>query len=222
MGDTLPTYKVGVFPCVGWVGHVEQVKNMSAQANRETAANRANDLITQVRGAKEVSNAARQEIAELVQQASELGVSSGFTGPVVKALKKTSKALVVDYLADERTTSFRGKNPATMSNLGHMLYQMHVKVNPFSFGKRERQNPLTRAEFAEVKRITGNVGDGLTQIQAVEAGYMTADGKPVGAPAPTPAPAPMAEAPTLTREQLTKLPKDELADLLFNALNDNE
>ena len=179
MGDTLPTHKVGVFPCVGWVGHVKQGENMSTQENRTKAAKRANDLITQVRGAKEVSATARQEIAELAQHASDVGVSKGFIQPVVEALKQTAKNVCAAVLSIERTTSFNGKNPATMTHLGHLLYQIHAAENPFSFGKRQRQNPLTRAEFAAVKQATGNVGDGLTQTQAIEAGYMTADGEPI-------------------------------------------
>ena len=206
MGDTLPTYKVGVFPCVGWVGHVEQVKNMSAQANRETAANRANDLITQVRGAKEVSNAARQEIAELVQQASELGVSSGFTGPVVSALKKPSKTLVAAFLEDERTTSAFG-NGATMSNLGHLLYQIHLKQNPWQPSDRKpRADKPTAEEKAWLRENRGkhwwSTDGGETTDEAFKAANI-ADAR--AALSGAPAPKPMAEASddTIDISQLT-------------------
>ena len=66
------------------------------------------------------------------------------------------------------------------SNLAWLMNLIYDKENPYTPGERTgRKNPLTRAEFAAVKQKTGNVGDGLTQAQAIEAGYMTADGEPI-------------------------------------------
>lgn len=197
----------------------KQVKNMSAQENRTVAANRANDLITQVRGAKEVSNAARQEIAELVQQASELGVSSGFTQPIVSALKKPSKTLVAAFLEDERTTSAFG-NGATMTNLGHMLYQMHAKQNPWQPSDRKPRADKPTAEEKEWLRENRgkhwwSSDNGQTTDKVLKAANI-ADAR--AALAGAPAPEPMTEAPTLTREQLAGLPKEDMAELLFNLL----
>ena len=155
MGGTLPTNKVGV-SLLRVAGH--EVNNMPAQENRTAAEQRANDLITQVRGAKEVSNAAQQEIATLTQQASELGVSKGFTDPVVSALKKPSKAIVAAFLEDERTTGAFGKS-ATMSNLGHMLYQMYVKTQPNPYTNKERKPRAVKLSSEDKAWMRANIGN---------------------------------------------------------------
>lgn len=195
MGGTLPPNKVGVsLVWCGWV-RKNKVKNMSAQENRTVAAQRANDLITQVRGAKEVSASARQEIAELAQQASELGVSNGFTQPIVEALKQTNKAVCTALLGMERTTSFRERK-ATMSNLGHMLYQIHAKQNPWQPSDRKpRADKPTAEEKAWLRENRGNhwwsSDNGQTTDKALKAANI-ADAR--AALAGAPAPEPMAEA----------------------------
>ena len=185
---------------------------MSAQANRETAANRANDLITQVRGAKEVSASARQEIAELAQQASEAGVSNDFTNPVVEALKQTNKAVCATVLGVERTTYGFGKTAgtsATMTYLGHMLYQLHVKENPFSFGDRKPRAAKPTAEEKEWLRENRgkhwwSTDGGKTTDAAFKAANI-ADAR--AALAGAPAPEPMAEAPASTIDMSNLTPE---------------
>ena len=219
MGDTLPTQKVGVFPCVGWGVH-NKVKKMSTQMNREKAASRANDLITQVRGAKEVSASARQEIAELAQQASEAGVSNNFVAPVVEALKQTAKAVCATVLGIERTTGAFGKT-ATMTNLGHMLYQIHVKENPFSFTKREAKRKLSAEDKTWLRANRGNdwwgdsKNDAATNATIKAASIAALDAFKAGAPAPQP----MAEASndTVDISALTPAQMQELLNGLLNA-----
>lgn len=162
---------------------------MSAQENRTNAASRANDLITQVRGAKEVSASARQEIAELAQQASEVGVSSNFVAPVVEALKQTNKAVCAAVLGIERTTTAFGKS-ATMTNLGHMLYQIHAKENPFTFTKREAKRKLSAEDKAWLRDNCGNdwygdngVTDPVRKAQSIAALDAFKSGK-IDCPAP--------------------------------------
>lgn len=192
---------------------------MSAQANRETAANRANDLITQVRGAKEVSTSARQEIAELAQQASETGVSNTFVAPVVEALKQTNKAVCATVLGIERTTGAFGKT-ATMSNLGHMLYQIHVKQNPWQPSDRKpRADKPTAEEKAWLRENRGkhwwSSDNGQTTDKVLKAKNIAAAR---AALAGAPAPEPMADAPTIDAETMQSLSKDDLISLLLNSL----
>lgn len=199
----------------GWVRKT-QVKNMSAQENRTAAAQRANDLITQVRGAKGVSDAARQEIAELAQHASELGVSNGFTQPIVEALKQTNKAVCAAVLGMERTTQFR-QHKATMTNLGHMLYQIHVKENPFSFTKREAKRKLSAEDKAWLRANCGNdwYGDnGETDPVRKAASIAALDAFKAGAPAPEP----MAEASNDTID-ISALTPAQMQDLLNSLVN---
>ena len=203
------------------VGGTQQGEKMSTQMNRENAASRANDLITQVRGAKEVSASARQEIAELTQHASELGVSSGFTQPIVEALKQTAKAVCAALLSMERTTSFSGKNPATMTNLGHMLYQIHAKENPFSFTKREAKRKLSAEDKTWLRENRGNdwwgdsKNDAATNATIKAASIAALDAFKAGAPAPQP----MAEASndTVDISALTPAQMQELLNGLLNA-----
>lgn len=197
-------------------GHVKQGENMSAQENRTNAASRANDLITQVRGAKGVSASARQEIAELAQQASEVGVSSNFVAPVVEALKQTNKAVCAAVLGIERTTTAFGKS-ATMTNLGHMLYQIHAKENPFSFTKRETKRKLSAEDKAWLRANCGNdwYGDnGVTDPVRKAASIAALDASKAGAPAPEP----MAEASndTIDISALTPAQMQELLSSLVN------
>jgi uncharacterized protein YunC (DUF1805 family) len=219
MGDTLPTNKVGVsLVWCGWV-RKNKVKNMSAQENRTVAEQRANDLITQVRGAKEVSNAARQEIAELAQQASELGVSNGFTSPVVEALKQTAKSVCAVVLGIERTTTAFGKS-ATMTNLGHMLYQMHAKQNPWQPSDRKpRADKPTAEEKAWLRENRGNhwwsSDNGKTTDKVLKAANI-ADARTALAGAP--APEPMAEASNDTID-ISSLTASQMEDLLNGLLN---
>ena len=192
---------------------------MSAQANRETAANRANDLITQVRGAKEVSASARQEIAELAQQASETGVSNTFVAPVVEALKQTNKAVCATVLGIERTTGAFGKT-ATMSNLGHMLYQIHVKQNPWQPSDRKpRADKPTAEEKAWLRENRGkhwwSSDNGQTTDKVLKAKNIAAAR---AALAGAPAPEPMSDAPTIDAETMQSLSKDDLISLLLNSL----
>ena len=192
---------------------------MSAQANRETAANRANDLITQVRGAKEVSASARQEIAELAQQASETGVSNTFVAPVVEALKQTNKAVCATVLGIERTTGAFGKT-ATMSNLGHMLYQIHVKQNPWQPSDRKpRADKPTAEEKAWLRENRGkhwwSSDNGQTPDKVLKAKNIAAAR---AALAGAPAPEPMSDAPTIDAETMQSLSKDDLISLLLNSL----
>lgn len=192
---------------------------MSTQMNRENAASRANDLITQVRGAKEVSASARQEIAELAQQASEAGVSNNFVAPVVEALKQTAKAVCATVLGIERTTTAFGKS-ATMTNLGHMLYQIHVKENPFSFGDRKpRADKPTAEEKAWLRENRGNhwwsSDNGKTTDKVLKAANI-ADAR--AALSGTPAPEPMAEASNDTID-ISALTPAQMQDLLNGLLN---
>ena len=189
---------------------------MSAQENRTNAASRANDLITQVRGAKEVSASARQEIAELAQQASELGVTDKFTSPVVEALKQTNKAVCATVLGIERTTGAFGKT-ATMSNLGHMLYQIHVKQNPWQPSNKPRADKPTAQEKAWLRENRGNhwwsSDNGKTTDKVLKAKNI-ADAR--AALAGAPAPEPMAEAPAIDTSALSR---EQLQDLLNDILN---
>lgn len=138
------------------------MNNMSAQENRPEAERRAQDLITRVRGAKQESAAARQEIADLTQQASELGVTSGFTSPVVEALKQTNKAVCASVLNIDRTTQGFGKTSgtsSTMSYLGHMLYQMHVKTQPNPYANKNRKPRAAKLSSEDKAWMRTNIGN---------------------------------------------------------------
>lgn len=194
---------------------------MSAQENRTVAAQRADDLITQVRGAKEVSASARQEIAELAQQASEAGVSINFVAPVVAALKQSAKAVCAAVLSIERTTGAFGKT-ATMTNLGHMLYQIHVKENPFSFPKREAKRKLSAEDKVWLRANRGNdwwgnaENDAATNAKIKAASIAALDAFKAAAPAPAPAPEPMAEASKIDVRSLSREQLEELLDDIVN------
>ena len=173
----------------------------------------------------------RKGIKAAVKDLQAILVNASGLGIMHQTLTRIQSAFITGdgkAMADAIEATYTGKPDrqgriGESSNLAWLMHIIHDKENPWTPGERTgRQNPLTRAEFAAVKQATGNVGDGLTQTQAIEAGYMTADGKPVGAPAPAPAPAPepapMADAPTIDAEAMQKLSKDDLISLLLNSL----
>lgn len=120
----------------------------------------------------------RDEAAEavkgLVQRAEKLGVNHPSLRNIKPALDSGSTEVLAFVLSSKLTTGAHG-HIATGSNMAHLMYKVAAAENP----RANRKNPLTRAEFTEVKRMTGNLGDGRTQAEAIEAGYMTPDGKPV-------------------------------------------
>lgn len=150
---------------------------MKAQEYRNEQEARVTDLAARLNDGRK-RKAAAQELTEIVAQADSLGVKHPSLKSIKRAMASGSPEVVAYTIADELTTTGPRGSTATGSNLSHLLYKIHVAENPWQPGGG-RKNPLSRSDFAEVKRITGNVGDGRTQSEAIEAGYMTADGKPV-------------------------------------------
>ena len=150
---------------------------MKAQEYRNEQEARVTDLAARLDDGRK-RKAAAQELTEIVAQADSLGVKHPSLTSIKQAMASNSADVVSFTIANTLTTKGPRGSIATGSNLAHLLYKIHVAENPWQPGGG-RKNPLSRSDFAEVKRITGNVGDGRTQSEAIEAGYMTADGKPV-------------------------------------------
>ena len=117
---------------------------------------------------------AAEAVKGLVQRAEDLGVNHPSLRNIKPALASGSMEVLAFAISSELVTGAHG-HIATGSNMAHLMYKVAAAENP----RATRKNPLTRSEFAEVKRKTGNLGDGRTQAEAIESGYMTADGKPV-------------------------------------------
>ena len=142
----------------------------------------------------------RKGIKAAVKDLQAILVNASGLGIMHQTLTRIQSAFITGdgkAMADAIEATYTGKPDrqgriGESSNLAWLMHIIHDKENPWTPGERTgRQNPLTRAEFAAVKQATGNVGDGLTQTQAIEAGYMTADGEPITDGV---APEPMADA----------------------------
>jgi hypothetical protein len=139
--------------------------------NEKTVAGVAKALKGKAAGKRDE---AVKAVTALVGRAEQLGVNHPSLRNIKPALASGSTEVLAFAISSELVTGAHG-HIATGSNMAHLMYKVAAAENP----RASRKNPLTRSDFAEVKRITGNVGDGRTQAEAIEAGYMTADGKPV-------------------------------------------
>ena len=116
-------------------------------------------------------------VTAVVQRATELGIKHESVQAIAVALVMGDAKQLAATITTKRTAGFNG-NTGTSSHMAWVLHKIHDAENPWTPGGG-RKNPLSKAEFREVKRVTRNLGDGRTQAEAIEAGYMTADGKPV-------------------------------------------
>jgi len=180
---------------------------MSTQTSKAQQARMNNepDVETLANRLRKGTKAAVKDLQAILVNASGLGIMH-------RTLTRIQGAFIegdTTAMADAIEATYTGKPDrqgriGESSNLAWLMNIIHDKENPFSPGERtERKNPCTRAQFAAVKEATGNVGDGLTQVQAIEAGYMTVEGEPITDGV---TPAPMADAETkavhMTQAQL--------------------
>lgn len=173
-----------------------QVKTMSKTHVSKAQQARMNNEPFVAKLAKRLRKGTKAAVTDL----QDILVNASGLGIMHQTLTRIQSAFVLGApiaMADAIEATYTGKpdrqgRTGESSNLAWLMHIIHGKENPWTPGERTgRKNPLTRAQFAAVKEATGNVGDGLTQAQAIEAGYMTADGKPITNGV---APEPMAEA----------------------------
>jgi hypothetical protein len=162
---------------------------------REEAEQRAATIIKEVASTnKDKRASALNTIGQMLVQAGELGVGTSFLQPVKNAIGR-NKAVCVALLEEPRTTSAFGIS-ATNSMLGHLVYQVSAKTNPFTRGERKpRADKPTAEEKAMCREMFGNdwwsTDGGKTTDKAHKAANLA---KARAALAGAPAPEPMAEA----------------------------
>jgi len=175
---------VVVLPCIrrGAVANTE-VNTMSTQTSKAQQARMDNETAVGnlAKRLRKGTKAAVKDLQAILVNASGLGIMhqtlTRIQGAFIEGdAKGMANAIEATYTSKPDRQGRTGES----SNLAWLMHIIHGKENPWTPGERTgRQNPLTRAQFAAVKQATGNVGDGLTQAQAIEAGYMTTDGEPI-------------------------------------------
>ena len=123
---------------------------------REEAEQRAATIIKEVASTnKDKRASALNTIGQMLVQAGELGVGTSFLQPVKNAIGR-NKAVCVALLEEPRTTSAFGIS-ATNSMLGHLVYQVSAKTNPFTRGERKpRAERLSKDDKAWMRTNIGN------------------------------------------------------------------
>ena len=129
------------------------------------------------------SAAKRDEATEQVQatlvRANSLGLSKH---PSVQAIAVSivmgdAKQLAAT-ITEPRTAGFGNNTPSTSSHMAWVLHAIHKAENPWTPGGRNRL--LSKDEFRAMKvRNGGHIPDGMSIKEAVAAGFLTEDGKPV-------------------------------------------
>jgi len=163
---------------------------------REEAEQRATTIIKEVASTnKDKRASALNTIGQMLVQAGELGVGTSFLQPVKHAVGQ-NKAVCVALLQQPRTTSAFGVS-ATNSMLGHLIYQVSAKTNPFTRGERKpRTERLSKDEKAWMRTNIGNDWWGNSENDAATNAAIKAEsiGELRAYQAGTPASEPMAEA----------------------------
>lgn len=163
---------------------------------REEAEQRATTIIKEVASTnKDKRASALNTIGQMLVQAGELGVGTSFLQPVKHAVGQ-NKAVCVALLQQPRTTSAFGVS-ATNSMLGHLIYQVSAKTNPFTRGERKpRAERLSKDEKAWMRTNIGNDWWGNSENDAATNAAIKAEsiGELRAYQAGTPASEPMAEA----------------------------
>ncbi len=152
---------------------------MSAQeyrnATEPTVKQTAKDLRS--RSAAKRDQATEQVKATLVR-ANELGIDHPSLRMIGLAFALGDHKRLADTITTDRSAGFGNGPKSTSSHMAWVLHAIHKAENPWTPGSGNRL--LSKDEFRAMKvRNGGHIPDGMSIKEAVAAGFLTADGKPV-------------------------------------------
>lgn len=152
---------------------------MKAQEYRDatepTVKQTAKDLRS--RSTAKRDTAVEQVRATLVR-ANELGIDHPSLRMIGLAFALGDHKRLATTISDLRTAGFGNGPKSTSSHMAWVLHAIHKAENPWTPGSGNRL--LSKDEFRAMKvRNGGHIPDGMSIKEAVAAGFLTADGKPV-------------------------------------------
>lgn len=116
-------------------------------------------------------------VTAVVQRATELGIKHESVRAIAVSLVMGDAKQLAATITTERTAGFNG-NTGTSSHMAWVLHAIHKAENPWTPGGNNRL--IGKEEFRAMKvRNGGHIPDGMSIKEAVAAGFLTADGKPV-------------------------------------------
>tara|TARA_Y100000004_G_scaffold63121_1_gene70709 strand:+ start:731 stop:1297 length:567 start_codon:yes stop_codon:yes gene_type:complete len=153
---------------------------MKAQEYRDAAEPTVEQTAKALRGRSAAKrDEATEQVKAVLVRANELGLSKH---PSVQAIAVSmvmgDAKQLADTITTDRTAGFGNNTPSTSSHLAWVLHAIHKAENPWTPGGKGRL--LSKDEFRAMKvRNGGHIPDGMSIKEAVAAGFLTADGKPV-------------------------------------------
>mgnify|MGYP003137755290 FL=1 len=154
---------------------------MKAQEYRDATEPTVEQTAKALRGR---SAAKRDEATEQVKatlvRANELGLGKH---PSVQAIAvgmvMGDAKQLADTITTNRTAGFGNNKPGTSSHMAWILHAIHKAENPWVPGGGSGRI-ISKEDFLNLKvRKGGNIPDGMSVKEAVAAGFLTKDGKPV-------------------------------------------
>ena len=152
---------------------------MKAQEYRDatepTVKQTAKDLRS--RSAAKRDQATEQVQATLVR-ANELGIDHPSMRAIAVSMVMGDAKQLAETITTDRTAGFGNGPKSTSSHMAWVLHAIHKAENPWTPGSGNRL--LSKDEFRAMKvRNGGHIPDGMSIKEAVAAGFLTTDGKPV-------------------------------------------
>ena len=122
---------------------------------------------------------ATEQVKAVLVRANELGLSKhpSVSTIAVSMVMGDAKQLA-DTITTDRTAGFDNSPKSTSSHMAWVLHAIHKAENPWTPSGGNRL--LSKDEFRAMKvRNGGHIPDGMSIKEAVAAGFLTKDGKPV-------------------------------------------
>ena len=154
---------------------------MKAQEYRDAAEPTVEQTAKALRGRGAAKrDEATEQVKAVLVRANELGLSKH---PSVQAIAVSmvmgDAKQLADTITTDRTAGFGNNKPSTSSHLAWVLHAIHKAENPWTPGGGSGRI-ISKEDFKQMKRRHGgHIPDGMSVKEAVAAGFLTKDGKPV-------------------------------------------
>ena len=153
---------------------------MKAQEYRDATEPTVEQTAKALRGRSAAKrDTATEQVKAVLVRANELGLSKheSVRAIAVSMVMGDAKQLA-DTITTERTAGFGNNKPSTSSHMAWVLHAIHKAENPWTPGGGGRI--ISKEDFLNLKvRKGGHIPDGMSVKEAVAAGFLTKDGKPV-------------------------------------------
>jgi hypothetical protein len=152
---------------------------MKAQEYRDATEPTVEQTAKALRGRSAAKrDEATEQVKAVLVRANELGIDHPSVRAIAVALVMSDAKQLADTITKPRTAGFGNGPKSTSSHMAWVLHAIHKAENPWTPGGTSRL--LSKDEFRAMKvRNGGHIPDGMSIKEAVAAGFLTKDGKPV-------------------------------------------